>query len=254
MFDWLDPLFWWLVAAVIWILAAIETLAVFLYGALIAAIEWLVTGLTWLVKLCISGLEGLYNDVIKPVIDTMQKFLDWVRNLVKPVLDYLHKMRLWYDKFFKKFIQPQLQLIGRLRQFLTILKLFHVHWATVLDSYLAKAQARIFKDFEVIRQRLNSVISWVDLIVDPTGLLRKGVLAPSFGQALGDISQLILGKPLDYFGHTFTPGPTNVPPPQGFVTMKQDMVAAQGGADNFWSETAANAQELVNTLNQAESQ
>jgi hypothetical protein len=253
--DFLDVLVEWLQAAVDWLLGAIVYLydllvaaLTFLYGLLVAFVNFIWGILVDIVKVFRSLYNFMVNDVIKPVLNTIHNFFTWLDSLLKPVLNYLHRLRVWYDKYWNKYVKPQLALISMLRKFLVILKLFHVHWATVLDNELAKLQARIIHNTEILRQRLNSIISWVQLIADPYGLIQKGVLGPSIGRDLDSIWATITGHPLSVLNVSNHYGPTGTPPGQSFADQSADMKAAQQGTDNYWSEVASDSQQLVGDL------
>src|SRR5437879_3328057 len=78
-------------------------------------------------------------------------------------------------------------MILHIRQVLRLFRFLGFKWAAKLDAILAKVQADILKAYELIRQNLNQVISWLQLIIDPTFFLRR---IPLFGALIRSKEEL----------------------------------------------------------------
>jgi hypothetical protein len=122
-------------------------------------------------------LNNLWEQVIKGVLRKIIKFLTDLRTTLGPifqkVIGWLMKLRGWMDYIFRRFIRPYLQMIQRVRQFLQIFRLLGFKWAARLDARLAALEAKIISVFLTVRQPLNQIISFVGLIADPLGILRR---------------------------------------------------------------------------------
>ena len=62
------------------------------------------------------------------------KLLGWIRQLqawlkkhLAGVINFLKKVRAWFDRYYRQHILPQIQLIQRIRKYLLVLRLLHIH-------------------------------------------------------------------------------------------------------------------------------
>lgn len=237
------------------LLAAFESLiqilqAVFkyLWGLLSGIITAILNGLKAAIKGLRTLVNDLYNNVIKPLIQHIQEFFAWLRRITHPLIKYLVLMRSAYDQYFNKIIKPVIVMIQRIRQILVIFKVFHVKWAVKLDSTLASLQARIFKNFETLRQHANQIVTWVSIALDPFGFIKHDVFAASFFGALSDLVLGLTNRPLAYYqGNTHSI--STMQPVLGFgSTASDDIRAAANGADNVWGTIMAYNQGVAADL------
>jgi len=103
---------------------------------------------------------------------------------VKEVLDRLKKIQ---DQIYNQSIKPIMDLIQRVRRVLLVFKIFHIKFAEKLDKDLAGLEGRIAKVFLDVRASMNKLIDYMNLILDPFGLIHKGLLLRSVLQTPGGI-------------------------------------------------------------------
>lgn len=150
------------------------------------------------------------------------KLLDWFG----PVVDFLKKVKEWYDRIWKQWVQPVLNIMQRIRKILAIFKLFHLKWAEKLDSDIALIEGKIASNFLVFRNYLNLAISWSQFVVDPLGALRR---FPLFAGILNNLNLFwagIFGAPFNYGGEGLGGGATA----HVSVTLGQTTAEVQAGA------------------------
>jgi hypothetical protein len=151
------------------------------FDSLVGGINDALSALWGILKGVISGiaafLQHLWNDVIKNVLRKILAAYLKLRSILAPifarVLAWLQKARQILDYIFRRFVRPYLQMIQRVRQFLQIFRLLGFKWAARLDARLAAIEAKIISVFLTVRQPLNQIISFVGLIADPLGILRR---------------------------------------------------------------------------------
>jgi len=132
----------------------------------------------------IKGIfKSIWNDVILAVLSKLlaayKKLRDLLVKIFAPVLKYLHLLRKLYDQYFNQFVKPVLNVLHKVRQFLQIFRLLGFKWAARLDSDIARIENKIVTAYTTLRQYLNIATSWIQLIVDPLGILRRNPLFAS---------------------------------------------------------------------------
>lgn len=143
-----------------------------------------------------SIVKNIWNDVIlavlKKILDAYSKLRDLLHKILDPVLKFLHRLRQIYDQYFNQFVKPLLNVIQRIRQFLKIFELLGFKWAKRLDADLGAIENKIIQIYTTIRQNLNLVTTWIQLIVDPTGLLRRNPLFGAIIRSAPELRNLML--------------------------------------------------------------
>jgi hypothetical protein len=177
------------VFAVLWhVMVALFT---FIWNTLVAVFNFLVSVFQNVAKL----FARLWTDYVKPAINGLFNFIAKIYSAIHRVLDplmrWIQKIRAWYDTHILPILKKQIQMIQRVRQFLTILRIFHVKWAQRLDDKLAGIQSKITDSIELVRGYLNMVISWIALITDQTNVIRRSVLGSWLLSHLGALKRIV---------------------------------------------------------------
>jgi len=152
-----------------------------LFGALDGGINSALQFLWGILKGVISSvaafLAHIWNDVIKTVLRKILAAYARLRGILTPifnhVLRWLQQARAIYDYILRRFVRPYLIMIQRVRQVLQLFRLLGFKWAKRLDARLAAIEQKIVSVFVAIRAPLNQIISFVGLIADPLGILRR---------------------------------------------------------------------------------
>lgn len=146
-----------------------------------------------------KSFTTIFNDFKKYVgrlYDDYRKFKAKLDTWMKPVMKAIQRVRTIYNDWWKKTVQPVLNAIHRVRMTLGILKFFHVGFAVKLDSTLAKVEGAIIHNSLLFMQKLNEYASFLELIVDPALLLRKGPFLGGFFNSLNGMFIGLFGRPL----------------------------------------------------------
>lgn len=184
------------------LLGTIETIVAevfaFLWNVLVAVFNYLLSGLIFLLNFFYglmvdvgNAFKWLWQNIVKVALTKLVNVFFRVRAFLQrifgPVIRWLKIARQIMDQYFNKFVKPVLNLIRHVRQVLQVFRLLGFKWAGRLDARLAQIENKIVQAYELIRQHLNEVISWVQLIVDPTFLLRR---VPLFGALIRSAPEL----------------------------------------------------------------
>lgn len=219
------------------IAAFFGALFAFLWNVMIALFQFIWDTLVAVVNAIVNVFqkaqtffEHLWTDYLKVAFG---KIWDWIKLLfthplqaIRQLLKWLQKVRAWYDTHILKILQRQIQMIQRIRQFLAVLRIFHVKWAQRLDDKLASIQGKIEASIEFVRGYFNLIIDWIALIVDPQSVIRRSVLGAWLITHLGPLKRIV------GFGDS-----------RPLTQDEQDQIAKDSQR-----YTAANVKEHINTL------
>lgn len=125
------------------------------------------------------------------VMKEIGKLWSFLHRILDPILKWLVKLRHWYDTHILKVLMKQIQMIQKVRQFLVLLRIFHVKWAQKLDDLLASMQGKITYSIEVVRGTLNQIISWIALVTDPSMIIRRNTLGAWLLSHLGGLKRIV---------------------------------------------------------------
>ena len=124
--------------------------------------------------------KTIWDNIVKitlvKILSALSKLRKIIATIVGRILCYFQAVRDILDFIFKRFIQPYLIMIQHVRQVLQLFRLLGFKWAKRLDARLAKIENDIVGVWELIRTHVNQVISLVQLVVDPFGILRRNPL------------------------------------------------------------------------------
>jgi len=177
----------------------------FIWQALIAVANFIFSVLQFIYKFLTTlfadisrAFKWIWNTVIKGALTKLLtayvKVRAWLEKTFRPLIDFLKKVRAWYDKFYRMYVRPVLNLIQHIRQVLTVFRLLGFKWAKKLDSLLSKIQGDIIKVFTTLRGYINQIISTIDLIVDPTFILRRNPLFAALVRSVPELRNLLLAS------------------------------------------------------------
>jgi len=206
------------------VIAALLSAIVYVWNTLVAVSNALASGLTftWLGSATlfkdIGGFfKWVWNTVILQTIAWILKHLqdlkDWLKEHFKSLIDFLHRLEDLQRRFWKNVIRPIINLIIRLRQIIAILRIFHLHFLDKLDRFLGRLEGKIFGNFFLIRAWINRLLTYIEILLDAGGFLRRSVLLASLGRAADDILLTATGRGVDYWSGTegaSYDGPTDI--------------------------------------------
>ena len=160
----------------------------------------------WLGKLLsglVTFLQQLWNfivkHIIKGILNALRSAQLWLESNLKPIFDFLTKLRALLQKYFNTYLRPILIFLQRVRQFVHILALLHIHMAQRLDSYLANLQGKILQSFYTLTAAINTLTQILLALQDPEYLIKHPVLILSIRRQIPALIQACTGRPPGYW-------------------------------------------------------
>jgi hypothetical protein len=138
---------------------------------------------------------NFFKGIFTRVMNVLQKAHDWLEQRLRPIINFLKKIRALQDAYFRRYLKPLLDMLQHTRQFLQLLRLLHISFAAQLDNYIAGLEARLAQTFATLRAAVNNAIDVVNLLADPTLLIRKPVLLLSIRRQLPALITAVTGRP-----------------------------------------------------------
>lgn len=192
------------------IASAIEAALVYIFQLLIAVAQFIWNGVLLVANYVLQGLKAVgaffqhlwdnfFKGIFSKIWDGLVKVHQWLEDHLGPVIKFLKSVQKFIDKIYKTYIRPFIVAIQRIRQVISILRLLHIHIADGLDKILSQVQRDVQNTFFQIRGILNSTIDLLNIVADPTKLLRRPTLILSFRRALHSLIRQITGFPPAYF-------------------------------------------------------
>jgi len=115
----------------------------------------------------------------------------WLSNLLSPILRWIKLLRALYDQYFNQFVKPILKILRQMRQVLQVFKLLGFKWAARLDADIARIEGKIVALYTQLRAYLNIATTWIQLIIDPTGILRRNPLFAAIIRSAPELRNLM---------------------------------------------------------------
>lgn len=179
-----------IISALVYLFNLLVEVFNFLYHALVAIANVLVKG----VKLIARGFVHVINDIIHGrfvhLYEDYLKLKAKLAEIFAPVLRILKRIRAIYNQFVLAPLLRMIHLIQQIRQFLVIFRILGFKWAAKLDALLARQEQRLIHNVLVIQAWINLAISIIDLMVDPSLIMRKNFLLASLLSYLGAIKRV----------------------------------------------------------------
>lgn len=198
------------------VLSAIGQVLAYVVNLVVTALQWLLSVLEAIGNFFLGIFRAvgrvfkwLYDTVFKGILTKLGNAViavhRWLEAHLGPVLKFLTKVRAYFDKIFKLYIRPILNLIDRIRKVLLILRLLHVKWAVALDTKLAQVEGDIARLFLEARGVLNNIIDVVNGLVDPPRLARTIAGTIAGRRAAAVIIRATTGLPAGFFFPSTSP-------------------------------------------------
>lgn len=146
-------------------------------------------------KWIVGALRDVYDGVIRPVIDAVvngfkkvQQFLDRVFKPIREAFEWVNDALDWV---WTKIIAPILDVIEKVRAVLRILAALGVPFAALLEKFLQVLETKIFETFREVRDFVNTIFNWFDILLDPRGWIRSTPFLMTIWQFGGNVVNLI---------------------------------------------------------------
>lgn len=142
---------------------------------------------------------NFFKGIFTKVFSGIQKLTTFLESKLRPIIQFLTTVRKYVDKIYKTYIAPFLKVIQHIRQFLQILKLLHVKFAAELDKALGQLQRDVQGVFTQIRGILNTTIDLLNIIADPSKLLRRPTMVLSIRRTIHALIRQTTGLPPGWY-------------------------------------------------------
>ncbi len=194
-----------LVSVIVFIWNTLVTIAIFLWNAIVLIAQFL--GRT--IKVLFRGLKHVISDIIhlrfahllQDYFSLLKRLGPWFDKLRK-IIHTLHRLQ---QQYVIGALRRIINLIQRVRRILAIFRIFHLKFADRLDRKLVGIEQRVVSKFLLVISFQNRILNILELIIDPTGIIRRNVTVRSVLGALNDLLLAITGHDLNHF---FGPGVT----------------------------------------------
>lgn len=137
--------------------------------------------------------DYLYNHFLRAILNALLHHKGRIWNVLMTIKKWIMRIRDYEKRNFDLYVRPILNFLQRLRASLLIFRIFHFKWAAALDQRLAGIENELTRFFFTVLGQFNQILSYFDLIMNPTGLFRSGVYLmtaiKSIGQLIGMIHQ-----------------------------------------------------------------
>jgi hypothetical protein len=188
-----------IIAALVYLFNLLVVVFQFLYAAVVAIANALVSA----IKIIAKGFIHVISDIVHGrFLHLFQDYLDLKAKItawLAPVLRILRRVKAIFDEFVTKPLLRFINMIQKIRQFLTIFRILGFKWAKKLDTALANWERRVVQNVLVLQSWINFAISAVSLIMDPSLIMRKNFLLASLLSFLGAVKRVV------FFGANRTP-------------------------------------------------
>ncbi len=185
------------------------TIANFLWGVLKAVFSFAWNALSKAAGFIRHIWDRFFKGIFLRVMRAINAAHRWLEAHLSPIIKFLKKLRAWYDRFYKLYVRPILNMLQIVRRVLRVMRFLHISWAKTLDKWIAKVEADISRTFLQIRGILNSTIDFLNALADPLRLLRHPTLVLSFRRIFNGLVRVLTGRPPGYF----FPSPRKGAPP-----------------------------------------
>ncbi len=162
-------------------------------GFLYNAVRSVLAFLHKLLSVILDGLKHIISDILhghlKAVLQDLQNLFHAIRDLFAPILKFIAQVQAWYIKYIYRYVKMVEDIISRVRVVLSLFRILGVKWAAKLDADLARIQGYLTTALQAIVGTLNTVSTWLTLITDPAGIIRKDFFTGTLFSSLSSVKR-----------------------------------------------------------------
>jgi hypothetical protein len=126
-----------------------------------------------------EAYEWLRKHILRHIVAVLTAAYEIAAQIATQIKKILQTIRGWYFKHVYPIQKKILEVISVTRVFLSLLRLLGVKWAAKLDADLQKIAGYVTLSILYVLNALNTLSSYMDLIVDPGMILARPFLAAS---------------------------------------------------------------------------
>jgi hypothetical protein len=161
--------------------------------------SWLLKLLSGIVQLMQRIWDFIVKRLLAGILDALRAAAQWLEARLQPIIDFLTRLRALLQRLFNTYVRPVLIVLQRIRQFVHLLALLHVHIAQRLDAFLAKLQGKIIQGFYTVTAAINTLTQILLALEDPEYLIKHPVLLLSIRRQIPALIQAATGRPPGYW-------------------------------------------------------
>jgi hypothetical protein len=161
--------------------------------------SWALDALKKVASFVTHNLVHFFKSIFTGMFHLIDKLHNWLEAKLGPVVRFLKKMKAWYDRYYKLYVRPYLNMLQHIRQVLGVLRALHIHWAAELDRRVLQIESYTAGMFSQVRTILNGFIDIFNTIIDPKSIIRKPILVLSARRTFLAMTRLYTGRPPGYF-------------------------------------------------------
>lgn len=181
------------------VLKVLVEVAQFIWNNVVAIAQFLVKMAQAVGKFFRYLWDNFFKLIFSKIFTAVQKAHEWLEDHLRPIIDFLKKVSAFWDKLYKTYVRPFLKAIQHVRQFLQLLRLLHINIATQLDKVLGQIQNDVQRAVLDIKGTLNATIDLLNIIADPTMLLRRPTMLLSLRRVFHGFIRQVTGLPPAFF-------------------------------------------------------
>lgn len=143
--------------------------------------------------------NGFFKGIFQSIIKAIVKAHDFLEAHLRPIINFLKRVQQIVQRFYRTYVRPFLQMLDHVRKVLSIFRALGFKWAAALDSKISEIEGKVRGAFLAVNAVLNSAIDLLNLIADPTKLLRRPTLLLSFRRVFSALIRSLTGLPPAFF-------------------------------------------------------
>src|SRR5438445_4122502 len=151
--------------------------------------DWLGGALSAIGSFFKHAYEFIVRHVIQQIVGVLITAWDILNGILFPVVKFLRRIRAWYFKHIFPIQHAILEVIQRVRVALALLRLLGVKWAAKLDAELKKIEGWVSTSIQDVVGTLNTVQSYLALMLDPAMVLRRDFFGATLFSSLGAVKR-----------------------------------------------------------------
>lgn len=155
-----------------------------IYQVLVAVVQFLEKAFGILLRAVKHILSDIIHGRFLHLYEDYLRLKARLKKWFEDHLGWLLRLRKAFDDWYRHTIIPILNMIQRIRAILAIFRIFHLKFAQKLDDLLGALEAKIIKNTLALRGKLNEIVSILELVLDPSLLIRDNVFLASAARAI----------------------------------------------------------------------
>lgn len=177
----------WIIGAMNALIASIVSALSDLWNALVSLANWALS----IFQKVGAFFANLWTNFLKPLWKRLVGLYTSIRARLQaifgPVLSWIQRVRAWYYQYIYKWVVLVQQILSTIRVVLTAFRLLGAKWAAKLDADIQTIQGYITEFTSAIVSTLNAASTWLNIIADPAGIIRKDFFTGTLFSSLGAV-------------------------------------------------------------------